>query len=451
MPLMIVVTVVIGIYFVFNLGRLYKKRINTLYLRKAWKKTAIWLISAELLMLLISLLANQLNVSIHNGLYLISIIQLFIGAMILFTTYRNVQQAQPQTLKLDIPEKDLPTVSVCIPARNETQDLEECLRSIIASTYPKLEILVLDDRSQERRTPEIIRGFAHDGVRFIAGKEPPSSWLAKNYAYDQMADVANGEFLLFCGVDTRFSPDTITNLVKLIKQTNKSMLSILPKNVLKSGGVFGQSLIQPVRYAWELCLPRSTVNRPPVLSTCWIIAQASLKSAGGFDAISHKSAPESYFAKLSSTHSGYDFVISGDGIGLSSVKSIAEQRSTTIRTRYPQLHRRPELVALLSTAELMQLLGPIIIFMIASFQGNTALTLLSGATTVLNLVAYSKIVDLTYRRFLFTGLFSLPIAVIYDVCLLNYSMWQYEFGEVVWKDRNISTPILQVIPELPTS
>jgi hypothetical protein len=28
-------------------------------------------------------------------------------------------------------------------------------------------------------------------------------------------------------------------------------------------------------------------------------------------------------------------------------------------------------------------------------------------------------------------------------------MWQYEFGEVIWKDRNICIPIMQVVPELP--
>ena len=34
--------------------------------------------------------------------------------------------------------RDLPSVSVCIPARNETHAMTECLEKIIASTYPKL-------------------------------------------------------------------------------------------------------------------------------------------------------------------------------------------------------------------------------------------------------------------------------------------------------------------------
>ena len=51
----------------------------------------------------------------------------------------------------------------------------------IASDYPKLEIIVLDDCSQDR-TAEIIRNFAHDGVRFIQSEDNKDNWLDKNKA-----------------------------------------------------------------------------------------------------------------------------------------------------------------------------------------------------------------------------------------------------------------------------
>ena len=449
MKVAVILLGIFTLYLCVDLGRVFKRRINKEYLRHAWKKTAIWLLGMQLAVIFITYVSSQLQVSIAFGIYLIATAQALIGITIFTTTLNNLRKVRSGHVKLLVSEKDLPTVTVCIPARNETQDLLECLQSLVSSTYPKLEILVLDDCSQERRTSEIIRCFAQQGVRFIAGKNPPDKWLAKNYGYDQMADEANGDFLLFCGVDSRFQPDTITQLVKLMLQNKRSMLSVIPKNVLKPGLSFGQSLIQPSRYAWELALPRDLAKRPPVLSTCWIITKQTLAGAGGFEAISKKTVPESYFVRLAAKQGDYSFITSNSLIGLTCTKSIAEQRSTAIRTRYPQLHRRPELVALVSLAELTQLVLPIIFFVTSILTSNVLLFSLSTLSMTFNLLAYSKIVNLTYRRFLVAGLFALPVAAIYDICLLNYSMWQYEFGEVVWKDRNICVPVMQVIPELP--
>lgn len=62
---------------------------------------------------------------------------------------------------------------------------------------------------------------------------------------------------------------------------------------------------------------------------------------------------------------------------------------------------------------------------------------------------YAKVMNLTYRTFLLRGFVLLPFAALYDIALLNYSMWQYEFHEVLWKGRNICMPVMRVYPALP--
>jgi glycosyltransferase involved in cell wall biosynthesis len=365
--------------------------------------------------------------------------QLLAALVILGSTLRHLQTTQPPKL-IDVASQDLPTLSVCIPARDETNDLFECLQSLVASNYPKLEILVLDDNSQDKRTPEIIRQFAHDGVRFLEGKEPNAHWLAKNYAYDQLADEANGDILLFCGVDCRFAPDSLSNLVKTLLQKNKTMISLLPRNVMPNS--LKRGLLQPARYAWELALPRRLVNRPPVLSTCWLITREALKAAGTFEAVRRKIVPEAYFARQAVKNDGYSFLLADQSVDVSSVKNFAEQKSTAIRTRYPQLHRRPAIVALVSLAEIAVLLWPLIICGASVFYGQWGLALISGLAYAANAYIYARLVNLTYRRFVPEGFLIFPLAVIYDICILNYSMWQYEFGSVMWKGRNISHPVM---------
>jgi glycosyltransferase involved in cell wall biosynthesis len=338
----------------------------------------------------------------------------------------------------------LPTLSVAIPARNETNDLEACLHSLISSNYPKLEILVLDDCSQNKRTPEIIRDFAQSGVRFVAGQAPPPNWLAKNYAYARLADEANGDFLLFCGVDTRFQPDTLRAMVEALLQKNKTMVSFVPRNHAPPRFSVESLLVQPARYSWELSPPRRLRQRPPVLSTCWLIKSSELQASGGFAAVSRSISPESYFARQTAhRNDGYSFMQSDEVIDLGSAKSLAAQRATAVRTRYPQLHRRPELVALSSLGELAAMVWPFGLLVSAFLNGQWPLLAISVITITLLVSFYARVVHLTYRRFLWRGLWTLPLVAIYDMGLLNYSMWAYEFREVIWKGRNVCVPMMR--------
>ena len=76
---------------------------------------------------------------------------------------------------------DLPSVTVCIPARNEQHALTDCLQRVLSSTYQKLEIIVLDDVSGDD-TSALIKSFASEGVRFVRGSQLAEGWLGKNHA-----------------------------------------------------------------------------------------------------------------------------------------------------------------------------------------------------------------------------------------------------------------------------
>ncbi len=440
-----VLLVVLNLYHIINLLRVVENRVQVDYLYHGTRRTALWLSGLQLL--LVSTVWLGQSFSSLAWWYLLAILQLLTAVTLLAATIRHLRTTRPPALTDAVPDRDLPPLTIAIPARNETEDLEACLQSLVASTYPKLEILVLDDCSQNRHTPEIIRGFAHDGVRFVAGSPPPPHWLAKNHAYAQLTAEANGELLLFAGVDVRFEPQSLNVLVKTMLQKQKAMISIMPRNRLPAGGGVLSLVLQPNRYAWELALPRRLLRRPPVLSTCWIISRDALQAAGGFKAVSHKGVPESYLARVTAlTQDGYSFLQSDVATGISCQKQLAEQRATAIRTRYLQLHRRPELVAQVALAELALLVWPAIMLVAAIATGVWPLAVLTGLSLLLTCLLQGKIINLTYRRFLLPGYFLLPIAALYDIGLLNYSLWQYEFNEVLWKGRNVCVPVMRVIP-----
>jgi hypothetical protein len=446
----IIVLTIFSLYRLVNLLRIAKDRVQADYLYGTTSRTSVTLIALQLGVLAVADLSGHLAISSVQWLYSLAGFQLIIATITFYSTVRNLKSIRPPVQLAATANQDLPSLTVALPARNETTDLEACLQSLISSSYPKLEILVLDDCSQNKRTPEIIRDFAHAGVRFIAGKTPPNHWLAKNYAYQQLSEEASGELLLFCGVDTRFEVDSLKAMVEVLLQEKRSMLSVLPRNLLPTKHGLLATIIQPSRYAWELALPRFLVNRPPVLSTCWLIQRSLLDASGGFKAIERGHSPESYFARAANQQpNGYRFIKSSSAVGLTSAKSSLEQCTTAIRTRYPQLHRRPEVVGLTAVAELTILVGPLILLIGSLLTQTWTLASLSLLSCLLFSFSYSRIVTTTYRQSLQRGFWLLPLVACYDAALLNYSMWQYEFNEVLWKGRNVCIPIMRVEPKLP--
>ena len=438
-----------SIYRICNLTRLLSARLQARYLNRVTVRTSLWIIGLQAGLLLLWQLSDWWQISTYHLWITLAYANLVCATILLTTTIRHLRTTRvPRLTGTAMADRDLPTVTVAIPARDETEDLDDCLQSLLTSNYPKLEIIVLDDCSQDKHTPEIIRSFAHDGVIFVQGKAPEANWLAKNQAYQRLFEESNGEYIVFCGVDVRFNPDSLRKLVTAMIHKHKSLISVIPQNVLLSSTHQDSTLLQPMRYAWELALPRKLFRRPPVLSTCWITKREVIENAGGFGAVSRSIVPESYFAHASAVHDGYSFMQSDQVMGITSNKSFSEQRATTVRIRYPQLHRRMELALLVTTFEIACIMMPLAVITAAIFgRISLQLAIVSIVTAMTLVLAYSVTVRLTYRQWLFRSIFLLPVAAVTDAILLNYSMIRYEFFAVFWKGRNICVPVMYVLEE----
>ena len=433
----------VNFFRIANYGRIMEGRLHETYLLYSARRTSCWLILDGLL----GLLLIELGPSFTSVLISLAIAQLLFGSMSLASTIRRLRHTAPLKVA-HVSDYQLPTLTVAIPARNESIDLEACLNSILASHYPKLEVLVLDDSSQ-RKSAEVIRQFAHDGVRFIPGDPIRPNWLPKNQAYQQLAQAASGDLILFCGVDIRFEPDSLRNLVEQMLAKHKQMLCVMPENY-EHTGVPEYSLIQAMRYAWELALPRRLFGRPPVLSSCWLITRDALKNSGGFAAVTRMIVPEAYFARELIKHDAYRFMHSTAATRVISYKNARSQLTTAIRTRYPQLHKRIEWVILVSLAEFSLAVLPLILLAWSIWQAQPGWLLAILATAVATqYVSYGLVVRQSFGRLALGTTLSLPVAALADIVLLNYSMWKYEYSKLFWKGRDVTPTVMHTTPHLP--
>ncbi len=227
---------------------------------------------------------------------------------------------------------------------------------------------------------------------------------------------------------------------------NKLMMSVMP---IRIGGGMQTSLIQPLRYWWELALPRKTFNRPPVLSTCWIIERKALKKLGGFEGVRHNILPERYFARELVKTDKYSFIRADEHLDIKTVKSAEEQLNTAIRVKYPSLRKRPENVLLLIVIEATVLFAPLVFTLSLATNGLTLTGILGGLSLFSFVAVHYLIMSASHPFHSTLALFNYPFAVATEIILTIYSLYKYEFGTVNWKGRNVCIPTMHVIKKLP--
>ena len=143
-------------------------------------------------------------------------------------------------------ERELPLISVLVPARNEEENIEACVRSLLAQNYPRFEVLVLDDHSADDTYPLLCRLRDQDHrLRVLIGANLPPDWYGKPFACWQLAHAAQGEFLLLTDADCVFAPDALLLALGAKEEHQADVVSLVPD--LRCQG-FWERLLIPIQY-----------------------------------------------------------------------------------------------------------------------------------------------------------------------------------------------------------
>jgi chlorobactene glucosyltransferase len=125
-------------------------------------------------------------------------------------------------------------VSVIVPARNEESDLPRCLESILNQTQRDLDVVVVDDLSEDG-TRNVVQRFAEldTRVRLIQGEQLPPGWVGKNWACHQGYLSSKGDWLLFIDADTSMDPRLLSSALGYAEGNKLGALSIFPAVALR--------------------------------------------------------------------------------------------------------------------------------------------------------------------------------------------------------------------------
>lgn len=123
-----------------------------------------------------------------------------------------------------------PRVSLVFAARNEAATVGAAVPTMLALDYPDLELIAVDDRSEDA-TGDLLDALAARDSRLLVEHIPSlrPGWLGKNHALHRGAQRATGRWILFTDADVHFRPDALRRAIAHAEAARLDHLAVVPQ------------------------------------------------------------------------------------------------------------------------------------------------------------------------------------------------------------------------------
>ena len=159
-------------------------------------------------------------------------------------SFPRLHPQTPAQLQPIEPAVPAPFVSILIPARNEAETIGPTLQLLIAQKYPRLEVVVLDDNSEDGTcTVALCSAGNAPNFHLIHGEQLPAGWMGKNWACEQLGRVAQGDLLVFTDADVCWQPGAVAAVVAQMERGGADLLTVWPTQITLT---WGERLIVPL-------------------------------------------------------------------------------------------------------------------------------------------------------------------------------------------------------------
>lgn len=160
-------------------------------------------------------------------LIIIVVLSLLLAIIPALLFFRNLALYAPPPRPLEVER-----VSVLIPARNEERSIAGCVQAVLASEGVDLEVIVLDDHSEDGTASVVKRIEQNDSrVRLACAPPLPSGWCGKQFACSVLARLATTPVLCFLDADVKLKRDGLARMIAGLRHSGAQLVSGFPRQI----------------------------------------------------------------------------------------------------------------------------------------------------------------------------------------------------------------------------
>jgi cellulose synthase/poly-beta-1,6-N-acetylglucosamine synthase-like glycosyltransferase len=335
-----------------------------------------------------------------------------------------------------------PLVSVIVAAKEEEASIAETVKHLLNQTYPRLEIIAVNDRSQDGTGHKLeeLRKWSEGRqtidvpLRILHVTSLPAGWLGKNHALYQGYQQARGQLILFTDADVLFQPDTVEDAVRYMKEQQADHLTLAPEMIVR--GFWLRAFVQYFFFTLSMYIRPWRANIDSQHKVGMGIGAFNLMTRQAYERIgTHKAfalRPDDDLQlgiRVKQAGLRQRLVSGRDHIAVEWYPSLIEAIRGLEKNIYSGFHYRLDLALLAVLGQLLLFFFPFVAVFLA---GGWAAWLYAGSIVLL-LAVYLLLIRAL------TGLsgkevIALPITVCLLVCIVIRSVWlTHRQGGIYWR------------------
>lgn len=199
-----------------------------------------------------------------------------------------------------------PLVSILIPAYNAEAWISDTIQSAIAQTWPRKEIIVVDDGSKDA-TAAVARQFASSKGFVVVSKENQGAAATRNYALR----LSQGDYIQWLDADDLLAPDKIEQQLAVCRDIDSR------RTLLSSSWAYFNFRTHRARFVptslWQDLSPAEWLLRKMgenlhMQTATWLTSRELAEAAGSWDTRLLSDDDGEYFCRVLLASTGARFV-----------------------------------------------------------------------------------------------------------------------------------------------
>lgn len=328
-------------------------------------------------------------------------------------------------------------LSILIPARNEEENILNCLNSIIRTNKNYKEIIVYNDHSTDG-TFEILKKVSktHSKIKIAKTKKLEKGWIGKSFACYQLAKQSSSEWIIFIDADTEVKDD-LSQLINYSLENKLSMLSAWPKIDMKS---LSEKIFMPILnfIVYTTCpmiISKKNIdseNLGIAHGACILFNKKTYMKLGGHKLVKKDLFEDTRLARIWRSKGEKNYCIDGkEIISVKMYSTFKEIWNGFKKNYYPSFGRDISFFIFQMIFLISYIISPLIYLWLILTDSNREISLI---LLILNFIPI-LIINIKFR-YNFFSIFTQPFGISI-MLILGISSWKnMKFGNgLTWKDR----------------